>query len=353
MNKSIDNHYSAYLKLTAALTFILIFLAYVLNSLVDPMWHYGGNKLEKKNYVDNERISKTNHYLNTFSQYDCIILGSSKSTLLDSKLISSHRCFNFAFSAATANELVDYVKYINAKGKPPKLAIVGIDGRNFWRDQTPSKSPDFILNLENPPPPWHDYLSLSALRFSLRTLLFEPPLPRYYGADFSPQIRASAPYKPPSCVYESKPSSRRYSLDNTRHYAQIKKLWPNTTLIGYVSPISAWNFSQLYLDKTLTSYTQVLYETSKIFDDFYDFTIPSPITSDASQSYDNEHYRLETNRKIADVLMRKNATWGVHLLSIDYSKYEAEFAKKVQAFMSAKNIEFSKDHNCLKANAAR
>lgn len=352
MNRSIDKHYSTYLTLTVTLTLVIIFFAFILNSLVDPMWHYGGNKLAQKNYVDNERISKTNHYLNTYSRYDCIILGSSKSTLLDSKHITSHRCFNFAFSAATANELVDYVKYINAKGKPPAVVIIGIDGRNFWRDQTPSKSPDFILKLESPPQPWHDYLSLSALRFSLRTLLFKPPLPRYYGADFSPQIRTSPPYNPPSCVYESK-SSRQYSLDNARHYDAIKKLWPNTTIIGYVSPISAWNFSQLYFDNTLPSYTHTIYETAKIFDDFYDFSAPSPITSDASHSYDNEHYSLDVNKKIADVLMGKNTDWGAHLSSMDYAQYDADFTKNVQSFISIKNIKFSKDHSCLKANAAR
>jgi len=352
MTDPVKKDYLYYLGVVVALTTLLCLSVFAINRTVDPLWHQGGNKLFDKNYAFNERRSKTNLYLKNALQYDCIILGSSRATLLNQKHITGYKCFNFAFSAATADELVEYVKYINKMGKQPKYAIVGIDGRIFWRDESVSKSPEFILQLRTPPSLYKDYFSLSSLEFSLKTLLNDSPLPRYYRNDFSPGILATQPYTPPDCVTPSS-IDKSYTLDAIAHYQEIRNLWPQAILIGYVPPISAWNFSPLYFDNTLSGYIDAIYEVSTIFDDFYDFSIPSSITQNKELSYDEDHYSLAVNSEIAAIISEGKPHFGLHTKTLTRKIYKQEFTRAVERFVVSKNIQLSSKPACLRQSAAK
>ena len=73
----------SYLKIYLPLVTTILVLAGAINWLIDPLWYNKGNRITGRNFSFNERISKTNLLLNSDTRtYDCLILGSSRTTLL-------------------------------------------------------------------------------------------------------------------------------------------------------------------------------------------------------------------------------------------------------------------------------
>src|SRR2546430_12505265 len=74
------------------------------NCLVDPLWYLRGNVLTGINYPFNERLAKIIRLLPRLNDYDCLILGTSRATLLPEEQIPGYRCFNLAFSDGQVRE---------------------------------------------------------------------------------------------------------------------------------------------------------------------------------------------------------------------------------------------------------
>ena len=343
-----------YLLALALFTLFSCLATFVLNYVVDPLWHHGGNKITGRNFAFNERLSKINHYLKSPQSYDCIILGSSRTTLINEKLFADYRCFNLAFSAATAGELIEYARYINAVGRQPKFALIGVDGRNFWREREDSKSPVFIRELLEPPSMFQDYFNLTSLWWSIRTLLNDSPHSRYYQRNFEPGILPVPEFKPPACVTLSN-SGLRYKPDTLSDYRSLRALWPGTRLVGYVPPIAAIELAPLYFDGTLADYTKVIYAAAAVFDEFYDFSLPSSVTADPSLSYDGDHYNLQVNQKIAAIVAGKlpSSGFGMAVTVTSQSVYQSQFQRAVNAYINTHKITIDPGPACLKTSEAR
>jgi hypothetical protein len=336
-------NYSRILVITALMACVLVL---ALNCLIDPLWYLGGNRLFPQNYAYNERFSKTNLYLRDPRRYDCIILGSSRTTLLNEAHINSHTCFNFAFSAANVRELIEFAHFVAAKGRPPELVIVGVDIRNFWRQDLKSNTPEFVKDRQTPPPLLKNYLSLGALGFSLRTLWRDSPHPRYYREDFICDVLPGIPpYEPLPCLPVDK-QEHSFELDNLRFYHELRAIFPHASFIGYVPPISAWGIAPLYHDKTLPDYLKAAYAVAQLFDRFYDFTVPSAVTTDPSQSYDMDHYTLEINARIAKILNGGDVEFGLALHSLSQNGYQRAFTKAVTHFLNQHDLKITSRRNC-------
>lgn len=76
-----------YLNNYFKLSFITLFSVWIFNYIIDPLWYDEGNRITGKNFAFNERVSKTNLFLQDKEQYDCLILGNSRVTLLKSFFI--------------------------------------------------------------------------------------------------------------------------------------------------------------------------------------------------------------------------------------------------------------------------
>lgn len=319
----------SYLKIYLSLTAAAIAIAGTINVLVDPLWYGKGNRITGENFSFNERVSKTNLLLNSdVQQYDCLILGSSRTTLLRSSSFQNQHCFNYAFSAGSIAEFVEYARFAKEHGLNPTTVYVGVDAFNF------SPSPYNTVNpkVVEPQAMLRAYLSLDVLLFSVKTLLQLSPDPRYYNQNFESEVIDHLPEFEPAFYDRQSPSTCDSS--KVEYYAQIKNLFPNATVIGYVPPISAWNvvnetYERQVLDCTLAAF----YEVSTIFEQLYDFSVPSEVTTAPQKTYDGSHFYPEVHEEVAQVLQGKSNTFGILVNAYSLEDYQQYYKSRVREFL--------------------
>ncbi|VAW91959.1 hypothetical protein MNBD_GAMMA22-2522 [hydrothermal vent metagenome] len=345
--------HKAYIKTTIIFIVSALLTIFVFNYTLDPLWYFGGNKLFSENYSFNERFSKVNQYLKAAEQYDCILLGSSRVTLLDARQISGYNCFNFAFSDGNPEEFIAYAKYIRRYGLKPRLSIIGIDARFYSRKNHKVIVPDFVQQLERPPLSLKTYLSFNALNFSLRTLLRKPPQHRYYTDELIGAILAKTKdYQPPPC-FNLEGFGLSYTDKKIHYLTKVKSELKSDSIIGYVAPVSAWDLMPLLEDGKLNSYLQTMYQISKQFDRFYDFSVPSDLTKRTDNNYDGHHYSRASNDEVAKVLSGGKLQNAIALHAITLLEYQRLYTDSlVQFSKTLQNIKKS-SWKCRKRSAMR
>jgi len=300
------------------------------NLAVDPLWFFSGNRLGEANYAFNERVSKVNQYLRAPRAYDCLILGSSRLTVLDAGLITTNHCFNLAVSGGLIGDILALARYLRPRSGDIRLVIVGVDAGNFTIDDPTDTIPDFVKSGDRPPGVLQSYLSIDSLGFSLRTLAGLSPMPRYYGRGFHPAILADAPKYNPKLASEA-----RWGVFSTRHvdlYRELRGTFPEARFVGYVPPMHAQTMYALADQGRLPGYILAISSVSKVFDEFYDFSIPSAVTSRTDNTYDGSHYDVATNALIAETLNSGKVRFGMRVRHLEPDLYERLFRQRLSKF---------------------
>jgi hypothetical protein len=317
--------------LTSLSIFTVGLLAGVLliNSIVDPLWYFGGNLITGKNFGFNERLSKINYFFKNPDAYDCFIFGSSRDTLLDQNKVEGHRCMNFSWALGRVGEFVSYASYFKRKGYHPRLVIVGVSGFNFQltNEEQRGEVVDFIAKSSGPPGFLASYLTLDAIRFSVLTLRGRSPSPRYYKTDLSVGILCNAP------AYDPRKSKGTPELDdpdkfdpsNVHWYKKLMEVYPDAKFVFYVPPISVWIVRALQEDGRLNSYLKSIYAVSRVAPVLYDFSIPSAITADPSRTYDGDHYDTDVNELIVKTMNSGTPKFGIEVQGLTFSNYKTQY----------------------------
>src|SRR5437764_14367146 len=89
---------STFIGVLLATAGLIVAACFAVNCLVDPLWYLRGNVLSEINYPFNERLSKLVRFLPRMADYDCVIFGTSRATLLPAEKAKGYRCFNMALS---------------------------------------------------------------------------------------------------------------------------------------------------------------------------------------------------------------------------------------------------------------
>lgn len=319
----------SYLKIYFVLSAVLIAVTGVVNYLVDPLWYGKGNQITDKNFYFNERVSKTNLFLRTGPEnYDCLIIGSSRATSLKASWFEGKNCFNFAFDGGKIEDYVEYAEFAKEQGTTPKTIYVAVDALNFWESRHPVNQPD------QPQKSFQAYLSSDVLLFSIKTLLDISPSPRYYNQQFEGEVEKDLPpYKPELISYYRK--YPKLVPERVEKFSELRDVFPDAKYIGFVPPISAWNLvNKIYGPGFIDSYFDALYEVTDLFDEMYDFSVPSEITKNPKNSYDSGHYYSDVQVMIADTLQRKEPVFGLVVNQESFSEYKQDYLTKIEDFLA-------------------
>lgn len=328
LNRYIPGYFAA-LVLTVAVCAGAVFAA---NAIVDPMWYFGGNKAGSVNYAFNERLSKINLFLSRQDEYDCVIFGDSRATLLPEQKIEGYRCFNFAFSAGKAEEAVAYARYIAERGFRPRLVIMGVPAPAFRDKIGHVDIPGFIRDLDDPKPAWLTYLSFDALSMSQRTLFGTSPLDRVYSLDFECRIAPGAPVYDPAKPIPDMMAGRFTGTHRVKFYDEMRAIFPQAELFGYVPPVSAWAIDGYDKAGWLLEYVTAIHLASGKFDRFSDFGAPSPLTIDPGNTYDGTHYSEDANRRVAAALFEPEREDALDLKRIDAAQMLAIYRERLEGY---------------------
>jgi hypothetical protein len=306
------------------------------NWSIDPLWYSHGNILTGKNFAFNERITKTNLFLRTKDRekYDCIILGSSRVTTLRASELTNHNCFNYSLKGAEIPDFVSYANFLQEQNIDPKIVYIGVDGLNFVEQERKEQPPISIDSLQTPSV-LQAYFSSDVLLFSAMTILGISPDPAsYYDRNFEPVDFANPP------VYEGKfykpGSQQKCDLASVETFIGLKKFFPHAKFVAYVPPRSAWSMINDTYGRGLTDCElSAYYKLAQNYDAMYDFSIPSAVTKNSSNTFDGSHYSVETNNKIAKILQGgTDGDFGIRIDNAKFDDYRTAYRQKLRGFLA-------------------
>ena len=307
-----------------------------INWFIDPLWYSHGNILTGKNFAFNERITKTNLFLRTNKEedYDCIIFGSSRVTTLRSSEFTGNNCFNYALKGAEIPDFVSYANFLKEQNIDPKVIYVGVDGFNFVEKERKEQPPVAIESMQTQSP-LQAYLSADVLLFSTMTLLGISPDPAsYYDRNFEPVDVVNPP------VYDAKfykpAASQKCDLTSVETFASLKEFFPNAQFIAYVPPRSAWSMvNDTYGRGLMDCYLSAFHQLSQHYDAMYDFSIPSEVTKDPSNTFDGSHYSVTTNNRVAKILQGEpDNNFGIRVDNYNFEDYRRIYRQNLRNFLA-------------------
>ena len=314
---------------------VIVAACFAVNCLVDPLWYLRGNVLTGVNYAFNERLAAITRFLPRLADYDCVIFGTSRASLLPEEKIEGYRCYNLSVSDGTAPEYVLYAKYLRERGYMPRLLIVDVKRAEFVGPEQAVEAPDFIRSGAAPPSIFASYLSLDALDFSIRTLRGDSPHHRYYDADFHAQleVRSKRHRYDPKGPIEPQPAPFDVHAERAAAYVELRRQFPTARAIGYIPPESAWRIAAFSLTGQFDAYLAAIGQIAGAYDEFLDFSIPSALTEGKEGTYDGSHYTRAVNARVLAGLLANKSDIAVDWRKEDVTAITALYHSRLTQFM--------------------
>ena len=318
---------------------VIVAACFTVNCLVDPLWLLSGNSMGDINYPFNERLSKLNRLLPRLKDYDCIIFGTSRATLLPEDKAKGYRCFNLAFSDGQVSEYLPFADYLRQRNFAPRLLLVDVR-RDDLIGKTPAPEvPEFVRDGEAPPSILAAYLSLDALNFSIRTLRGDAPHHRYYDKEFRAQLEKRSKkhyYNPTVPIKPAKPPFDVHP-EQAELYIQLRQKFPGARAIAYLPPESAWRIAAFSLTKGWDPYLAAVGRIAAAYDEFLDFSFPSRLTLSKvpADTYDGSHYSRKANEPVLAGLIAGNSDLALDWHNQDLAVITERYRQRLADFIAA------------------
>ena len=332
MSKRRFRIYGGWLLATVGL---IVAACFAVNCLVDPLWYLRGNVLTGINYPFNERLAEIIRFLPRLQEYDCIIFGTSRASLLPEEKIQGYHCYNLSVSDGQAREYLLYAKYLQERGFAPRLMIVDVKRADFIGPEQALEVPDFIRDGAGPPSIFASYLSIDALDFSIRTLRGDAPHHRYYNQDFRAEleVRSKRHRYDPKGPIKPEPAPFGVHPERAAAYVELRRQFPAARAIGYIPPESAWRIAAFSLTGQLDAYLDAVGKVATAYDEFRDFSIPSKLTEGKEGTYDGSHYSRAVNARVLAGLMADQSDLAVDWRREDLAAVTALYHRRLAEFM--------------------
>ena len=311
---------------------------FTVNCLVDPLWYLRGNVLTGVNYPFNERLAKIIRFVPRMADYDCVIFGTSRATLLPENEVRGYRCYNLAVSDGQVGEWLYYAEYLRQRGFAPKLMLVELKRNDLLGPAPQPEVPDFVRSGSSPPSILISYLSLDALDFSIRTLRGEAPHHRYYDAEFGAQLEKRSKrhyYNPAGPIKPMEPPTDMHP-ERAEQYVALRQKFPMARAIGFVPPESAWRIAAYSLTHGFGDYLDAVARVAAAYDVFLDFSIPTALTQSKSpnDTYDGLHYSRGVNSRVLAALFADKTDLALDWHAEDAATASARYRSLLADFMT-------------------
>ncbi len=307
----------AYRTMVVAFTVIItiVFGTVVLvNFLVDPLWLFSHtNLLNKIQLPINERAQKTNYLAYGGADYDTLIIGNSRATLINQNDLNGKKAFNYSVSAIATSEYEDYIAFA-LKRSGGKIKTVYISSSfasaNIEVQKNIEKTPDYYISKSQDTFYRLSMLmSLNMFRYSLRTLkenLYKPKKGVHYDrnnvAYIIPFEKSGQDYifiKDINAYDNIYTNVFRYDRDDFRsRLNKIVAANPTVRFVAFSLPVTTQMHCLVKKAGLATAYEEWITDMVDVFGSLHHFEYIHSVADDRANFMDANHFYPEVGTMI-------------------------------------------------------
>jgi len=294
--------YKKWLLVSCLLLTIILVIISALNYIANPLWCFNHDfKISEYKNQYNEREQKTNLLYFGKKQYDGILIGSSRSSYINTNNSKKYNLFNYSIASLHINEYKGYIDIANKiDSKNTQNIILGLDFFSYLKDSHISKMPsEFYKDISSPFYRFKSLLSYDSLRKAKKNLqIKEDTKERVYTNDYVvyTTIRDENETKKTIAEKINHFSKKFYDKQNkflnyTKILHEIKSAYPQTNFIIITTPITKDLFIELKNHNLYTEYENWIEDLVSIFGEIHHFMYLNKITKNSYKNfYDGHHF---------------------------------------------------------------
>ena len=272
------------------------------NYVIDPLWNFNhSNEYNQYQIPFNERQQKTNVYTFNATNYDGLMVGTSRSTYINQHHFKNANVFNYSTAAMHISEYNEYIEYAKLKrGEEFNVIYLEVFPNQIGAPVTFEK-PEVYIDLANSP-----FYRVKSL-FSFDTyekakanyeLAIEPSNigARNYNRDniavakvlTEEEVKNNLAQQMKKMVVET---DYTYSTDYKALLQEIKENNPNTQFVLYSPPYFKDRFLKLFKgDVGYQIYENWLRDCVDVFGEVNNFLYVNTVSEDLSNYFDSNHF---------------------------------------------------------------
>lgn len=295
--------YKKWLKYSSLLIVLLLSVVVLFNYFLDPLWCFNNFYFTKYKNSYDERALKTNYLVYSKAKYDGILLGSSRSTLINTdKKFNDYKIFNYSCASLQVREykgLIDNAKKINNNKLP--IVILGADFFTYLNEpklqNNPEKYYDDTKNFINR---FEILLSYDTFKKAKKNLTIKEPifLERVYDKNYNVFTSVNNEESNINNINNSVPKFEKefYAKDTpinnfSLKMRELKEQYPDTKFVIFTTPITKELLSKILENKKLYElYENWIRELIGVFGEVNHFMFLNDISLNSSKNFYDGHH---------------------------------------------------------------
>jgi len=286
--------------------FVFIIGVSLFNYYSDPFWVFlPSHTLGKFYNVLDERQNKTNLIHFGEKLYRGVLLGSSRTTVLDTSELGKG-IFNYSVSSMNPEEYPDYLSYfMRQKGRPEKIFLaVDFFGTRVSSQRAYGSPQSHIRKALSRSYPLETLLGVDALLTGLNnvfrySLFISQDVPLYTRDAVAHQSRPARAAPITRAAIESdldwyarnrfRDDTYRYNENLTGLFSRLRDAYPEAKFVVFTTPISLPMYKMLMREGRFDDYARWLTELVSVFGKIQDFMGDNSFTRDLRHYRDAHH----------------------------------------------------------------
>ncbi|OQX74436.1 MAG: hypothetical protein B6D59_02420 [Campylobacteraceae bacterium 4484_4] len=298
--------YRKFVKTLLLTLFGIVLSVGVFNFIMDPMWTFShAHYFNSRQKGFDERQQKTNlAYFRNFD-YNAVLMGSSRATLLDQNVLNLNdiKAFNYAISLSMPQEYKTYIDFAKQRaGKPLEAIFLELDfyGTNknnkrlkeYKQDRAVQKAKACCYR-------WKMLFSFSTLKMSLNNLARAILGKNFHRSYNRYNVAYTDRYAPESVKKEVEKTTLKNAVGMENYaynekyrtiFEQLKSENPGSRFIVFTSPTSSFYLDLLFKNGLWDAYANWLRDLVAEFGSVYHFMDYNTITLDYPKYFLDYHH---------------------------------------------------------------
>ncbi|MDC3408823.1 hypothetical protein OAY00_03585 [Burkholderiales bacterium] len=288
----------------------VVFTVLVVNLIVDPLCYFGAsNQLITKKYLFDERAQKTNFVKSKKGQFDTLLLGSSRTAIIDWGNIGSKKIFNYSVSGMLPTEYSGFINNFK-QSNSVETVVLGMD---FFS----SRSGEAVENKKSPGQYLTEMYALDLLSYdtlhysrvsiscSIKKICRERSYTKNFARTMVPVTSQELTQKINKQILQYREGyygAHTYPDPNLLSYLNVmRKENPKVEFVVFTTPVSHRLWQLLIEQDLYDEYVDWLALIFNQFGRFYNFMGVNSITTNPANYIDAHHF----TSNVGDLIINK------------------------------------------------